>query len=382
MARIVLDLRWVRSQTLDGIARVSLSYTAELLRTSGHQYILLFEDSARKAFCMAWIRNYNSRALCANFWVIICGYDARSIKNRVFLRAKLRSLRPDLYFSFYYIFHRQPGVNLAMVHDLTPLRYPAYFTQASLLFRWLLCSAKGLRWLLKHNDFLITVSQNTYQDIAALLPAYAAKTFVNPLAATPTPSAHKTQHESLASIPTPFILQVGRADPHKNQQGLLAAYAHLEPALQAQYALVFAGPTDPRYTPQLKANVKSHQLSQRVYFTGPLSNTELSALYQAATLMVMPSFYEGFGLPVLEAMHSGTPTLLSQSSSLPEVGGSAAHYTDPHQPEAMAQALAHLLNSAPERECLAKAGRQRAQDFSWSRTASRFLNHLEHILPS
>lgn len=382
MARVVLDLRWVRSQTLDGIARVSLSYTAELLRTPEHDYTLLFQSNALKDFCMQWIREYNPLPLRSNFRIIVCGYDARSFKNRYLLRHQLRLLRPDAYFSFYYIFHRMPGVNLAMVHDLTPLRYPAYFTQASTLFRLLLCSPAGLKWLLKKADFLITVSQNTHQDIVKLLPAYKGKIFVNPLAAAPAAPVNLADCEHIKHIPTPFILQVGRADPHKNQRGLLSAYALLDRSLQTQYALVFAGPTDDRYTPQLRSLANTYPIAERVYFTGPLSNTELNALYQAATLMVMPSYYEGFGLPVLEAMHNGTPTLLSNRSSLPEVGGEAAFYSDPDDIGAMAKALSHLLCSPNERKRLALAGSQRAATFSWSATRTRFLKILAEILPS
>jgi glycosyltransferase involved in cell wall biosynthesis len=381
MAHLVLDLRWVRSQTLDGIARVSLSYAAELLRTSTHEYTLLFQNKALKDFCLRWIDAYSPQPVCSNFRIIVCGYDARSFKNRLLLRPQLRSLRPDVYFSFYYIFHRMPGINLAMVHDLTPLHYPAYFKQASALFRLLLCSPKGLTWLLKQADFLITVSQNTYQDIVALLPAYRDKTFVNPLAAAPAQAIALEACEGLKHITPPFILQVGRADPHKNQQGLLSAYALLDTTLQSQYALVFAGPTDARYTPRLLALASTRQISERIHFTGPLTPTELNALYQAATVMVMPSYYEGFGLPVLEAMSNGTPTLLSDRSSLPEVGGDAACYSPPDHPEALAKSLSQLLNSGSEQERLSTLGRQRAAEFSWSLTRTRFLNILEQILP-
>ena len=205
MAHIVLDLRWARSQTLDGIARVSLSYTAELLRTPKHEYTLLFENKSHQAFCLHWIKAYNPTPLCSSFRTVICGYDARSFKNRFLLRRQLQTLQPDLYFSFYYIFHRMPGVNLAMVHDLTPLRYPEYFKQASLLFRTLLCSRKGLKWLLKQADFLITVSHHPHKDIVALLPHYDSKVFVNPLAAAPNTPVALKDCARLQHITSPFI---------------------------------------------------------------------------------------------------------------------------------------------------------------------------------
>lgn len=376
MARIVLDLRWVRETTLDGIARVSLSYVAELLRTAqpDHTYYLLFTNQALQAFGLAWLKQYHKKPLVANFLTKACGYDARSWKNRVFLYRELKRFNPHFYVSFYYIFHPMPGVNLAMVHDLTPLRYPQYFQQASALFRVLLCRPQGLKWLLRKADYLLTVSHHTRKDLVALAPQYRDKTFVIPLAADPGPTPIGP-----APIPEAYILQVGRADPHKNQWGLLQAYAQLPAALQSRYALVFAGPGDARYTPLLSQEIQRLKLTNRVHLTGALSAEALHTYYAHASLLVMPSFYEGFGLPVLEAMQHGTPTLLAKVASLPEVGGSAAAYFNPHEPEDLARALTHLLNAPELRQQLGQAGQLHAQQSSWHRTSQAFLNHLQDL---
>ena len=376
MARIVLDLRWVRETTLDGIARVSLSYVAELLRTShpNHTYYLLFTHQELKQFCLLWIQQYSKKPLVADFFSKVCGYDARSWKNRVFLYRELKGFQPHFYVSFYYIFHPMPGINLAMVHDLTPLHYPQYFQQASPLFRLLLCQPQGLKWLLHKADYLLTVSHHTRQDLIELAPEYKDKTAVIPLAASPCP-----EDVGPAPLSSPYLLQVGRADPHKNQLGLLRAYAQLSPDLQARYALVFAGPDDERYTPLLTQEIQKQQLTDRVHLTGALSAEALHAYYHHASLLIMPSFYEGFGLPVLEAMQHHTPTLLARVASLPEVGGTAAAYFDPHHPEDLTLQLNALLNAPIRRQALAQAGQLHAQKSSWSHTSQRFLKLLQDL---
>lgn len=375
MARIVLDLRWVRATTLDGIARVSLSYAAELLRSpSPHSYFLLFTDQVLQDFCVQWIKAYDNRKLIAPFGLKNCGYDARSWKNRCFLQGELRGLAPDFYVSFYYIFHPMPGINLAMVHDLTPLRYPDYFKQASPLFRNLLCKPWGLKALLRQADYWLTVSQHTRQDLLKLAPAYTHKTFVIPLAASPAPEV-----PAPSPFTQPYLLQVGRADPHKNQQGLLEAYAELSPELQQRYQLVFAGPTDDRYTPELQRRIEALGLQHRVHLSGPLSAEALHQYYHHASLLIMPSFYEGFGLPVLEAMQHGTPCLLAGVASLPEVGGQAAAYFDPHSHGDLKQKLTALLTAPEHLRKLALDGQQRAQSYSWQATAQQFLHHLQEL---
>lgn len=387
MPHLVLDLRWVRSTTLDGIGRVSLSYTAELLRydndsvLSPYRYTLLFTQATLRDFCLQWIKDYDrQRPLRADYRIKTCGYDARSLKNRTRLAAELKALAPDLYLSFYYIFHRMPGLNLAMVHDLTPLRYPQYFKQASPLFRLMLCHKPGLRFLLQQADRLLTVSESTRQDILAVLPSSPRPNSrtravqVIPLAAAPPEPI-----QASAPLSEPYLLQVGRADPHKNQWGLLQAYARLPHPLQSQYMLVFAGPEDPRYTPALKTEIQRLQLTSRVHFTGSLSATGLHRFYQHAHLFIMPSYYEGFGLPILEAMQYGVPCVLAQVASLPEVGGRAAHYIPPEDPQSMAKAITKILTSPTLHQRMAEASRQRAEAFDWKTTCQQFIDYIEGI---
>ncbi len=389
MARIVLDLRWVRSDVLDGIARVSLCYAAELLRREDHDYVLLFANNRLKTFCMSWIHDYDAnndasrplRSWCA----LVCGFDARSFLNRTRLPELLRPFSPEAYLSFYYIFHPvlpRSCRNFAMVHDLTPLKFPAYFKKASLLFRGLLRHPWGVKLLLSQAHEVITVSRSTRRDLQMLYRGSVHVVYPGVQVRVHTP-LHTPLHSDIQPLlPDPYILQVGRADPHKNQRGTLRAYAALEPALRQQFTLVFAGPTDSRYTPALQAEAIALGVQDRVIFTGALSSTTLQSVYANAIVTVFPSFYEGFGLPVLEAMAQGVPVIVSEAASLPEVAGDAALYVNPSDTRALTQQLVEVLNSAQRRKYLIEKGLQRVPHFHWASTVDGFLKVLRTSLSS
>jgi glycosyltransferase involved in cell wall biosynthesis len=136
--------------------------------------------------------------------------------------------------------------------------------------------------------------------------------------------------------------------------------------------LVVAGAWDPRY-PQSRARVEALDLGDKVRFLGTVPEQDLPALYSGAVLFVFPSEYEGFGLPVLEAMACGTPVVCSNRSSLPEIAGPAAVYVDPEDSSAIAAGLARVLEDDDLRESLSAQGLERARTFSWERTARETL---------
>jgi glycosyltransferase involved in cell wall biosynthesis len=170
-------------------------------------------------------------------------------------------------------------------------------------------------------------------------------------------------------ITAPFILGVGTLEPRKNLKTLLQAFALLPPRLQSQYQLVLAG--KPGWgTAKLQRYLQSYPLRSRLVLTGYVSEVDLRELYAAAEMFVFPSFYEGFGLPVLEALASGCPVIASTAASLKEVAGSAAVFVDPHSPpEEWSRAIARVAESAELRHSLSVAGREQARRFSWESCA-------------
>jgi glycosyltransferase involved in cell wall biosynthesis len=164
------------------------------------------------------------------------------------------------------------------------------------------------------------------------------------------------------------ILYVGRSDPYKNLLGLVDAVAQVRARRSLDVRLRIAGPPDPRY-PAPQARAHELGLTDHVQWLGYLADPALVEAYQAADLLVLPSRYEGFGLPVLEAMACGTPVVCSDRSSLPEVAGDAALLVDPDDTTALADAIARVLSDAALAADLRQRGLARARAFTWRRTA-------------
>ena len=172
----------------------------------------------------------------------------------------------------------------------------------------------------------------------------------------------------------PFLLAVSSLSPHKNFAGLVRALEHLQ---DPAFDVVIAGGTNPAVFSQ-----RANSLPASVKHLGYVSESELRALYERATGFVYSSFYEGFGLPPLEAMACGCPVIVSNAASLPEVCGDAALYFDPHRPENIAAKIQQLMGDSALRERLKQKGLERAEKFSWNRCARETLAVLEQVLVS
>ena len=174
----------------------------------------------------------------------------------------------------------------------------------------------------------------------------------------------------------PYVLFVGTVEPRKNILGLLAAYAQLSATTRQEYELVVAGPVgwaDRATVAQVRA------ASQGVRYLGYVPEQDLAGLTAGAALVAYPSFYEGFGFPVAQALAAGTAVLTSNVSSLPEIAGDAALLVDPHSPAELRDGLEKLLTSPSLRERLGAQGRLRARTFRWENTARASLAWFRRI---
>ena len=180
-----------------------------------------------------------------------------------------------------------------------------------------------------------------------------------------------------------LLLYVGGLSPHKNIDGLLRAVSALPPT-RAPWHLAIVGDVanDTFLTchEQLQAQVREPGLCGRVSFTGFVPDAQLAALYRAATVLVLPSFSEGFGLPVLEAMACGLPVAVSDRFSLPEIVGDAGVLFDPTSTPSITQALSRVLGDAELRASMRAKGLQRATAYSWRRGAERMARILERVV--
>lgn len=271
-----------------------------------------------------------------------------------------------------------PCPGAVTVHDLSFLRYPQAFKPLKRLYLRLMT-----RRSVRQAGVVIAVSESTRQDVIRLLGVSPGKvrTVLNGVesAYRPLEPASREDFRQRVGLVDPFILYVGTLEPRKNIPVLLQAFHQLKQRGDVPHKLVLIGAKGWLYQPIFEA-LESLALQDQVLFPGFVPPHELVAWYSAAEIFVYPSLYEGFGLPVLEAMACGTPVVCSDRSSLPEVAGDAALQVDPTHPEALAEALRSLIHDPALRRHLAARGIARAQYLTWDRSAHETVRAYSQIL--
>jgi glycosyltransferase involved in cell wall biosynthesis len=230
-------------------------------------------------------------------------------------------------------------------------------------------------------DALIAVSEHTKKDILAEFQGTDASkiTVIHEAASSafrPADEEAKNRVRATYGIAGPFILFVGTLKPHKNLATLLSAMAAVRKEKGIRHTLVIAGRADDKH-PEILGQVGAYSFARHI---GEVSDEDLPALYSAAAAFVLPSLCEGFGLPVLEAMACGTPVIVSDASSLPEVAGSAAKSFDPLRVDALAEVLYTVLENHNLRVKMSVEGLDRARLFSWDAAAAQTLRVYEKVL--
>jgi glycosyltransferase involved in cell wall biosynthesis len=213
---------------------------------------------------------------------------------------------------------------------------------------------------------LIAISQATADALVRQCPAAATRTVVAALGVAPVLAGELDPAEA-ATLPLPgFVLAAGTLEPRKNLPRLVAAYRRLPEELRRAHPLVVVGALGWETGPTLQA---LDSLDEQAIRLGYVSDAALAELYRRCAVFCYPSLGEGFGLPVLEAMAAGAAVLTSNLSSLPEVGGDAVAYADPHDVESIAAGLRSLLGEEDRQVELGRLARERAASFSWERFA-------------
>lgn len=301
-----------------------------------------------------------------------CSVPVRSWKEQVRVPGQVRRLDLQSFHAPYSIRpYWLPCPTVVTVFDIIPHLYPSYLPsrKARLAFE------VGLRLSLWTAHRVIAPSLASAVDLYQHYGVPLHRTSVIPLAAAPEfcPLDGAQVQEALARLDLhrPYALYLGTNKPHKNLPRLVEAWAQVMrawPEGNRRPVLVIAGPEDPRY-PEARERAEALGLGQTVRWLGPVAEESLPTLYAGADLFVFPSLYEGFGLPVLEAMACGTPVACARTPALRELVDDSAAQFDPLDVGEMAQVVGDLLRDAAARRTLAEQGAARAMAFTWARTA-------------
>jgi glycosyltransferase involved in cell wall biosynthesis len=311
--------------------------------------------------------------IAAGFDVIPSDFEEFTFAEQLGFKKQLNGLGADL---VHFGMTQQPvlyrGRSITTVHDLTTLRFtnPAKNRLAFKLKQ--IVYGQVLRRAAHKSAAIITPSQFVKDDLvdyAGINPEKVSVTYeaADEITDPPVPTE--------ALLGTQFLLYVGRPTPHKNLGRLIEAYKQLK-AEHPELKLALAGKLDANYRRYQESSIDG------LVFTDFVSDGQLKWLYENCASYVFPSLSEGFGLPGLEAMLHGAPVVSSNATCLPEVNGDAAHYFDPLDTQAIADAINEVLTDKDLRESLIAKGHEQVKKYSWQRTAEQTLEIYQRILGS
>lgn len=303
-----------------------------------------------------------------------------SLAEQVSIPISLRRARADLFHSPHYVLPPlSRGRAIVTIHDCIHLRFPQYLPNRAAYYY-----ARTFMWSAgRQADRILTVSEASKRDIVDMLGVSEDKITVIYNAIEegfwrPPPEDEVKRIRERFQLDRPFLLYVGNVKPHKNLERLIDAFHRVRQG-GTDLTLLIIGDQITRYT-TLRQAVHRHQLHKYVRFLGYVPEQTLSILYRLATAFVFPSLYEGFGLPPLEAMASGTPVVTSNVSSLPEVVGDAAVLVDPYDPDSIAEAIERVVSDTTLRASMVERGYVRAREFSWERSVRRIRDIYAEVI--
>lgn len=345
------------------------TYVRNLVRSlaaidSENRYVLLAKPSDKESL----------RDLPANFHVATESSPVYSLRELVALSWHLYRRKLDLYHSTHYVLPAWVESKVVVtIHDIIHLLYPE-FLPSNLAF---LYAQRMIRRSLSRGDRIIAVSQNTRSDLMHHFDVDGRKiqvvhNGVEDVFRQPLPPEDLARWLRDLGISQPYILFVGNPKPHKNLDNLVKAYARARRLAQFDAPLICVGHRDGS---EFKIRHRAEYLGvgDRVRLLGHVAQEALPAIYQGAALFLYPTLYEGFGLPVIEAMASGVAVITSNTSALKEIAEGYAHLVDPLDIDGMAKAIARCMGDSEHRASLAKLGLRRAEDFRWDRAAKKTL---------
>jgi glycosyltransferase involved in cell wall biosynthesis len=385
MLKVCVDATAVRGK-LSGVGFYNLSLIQalqDLQRQEDFQLSVYFQPALK-----AWLQgNLSPSPLLANVSQHYCLPLPVTIADLLmrFPNSRLEGLerrleQPDIVQGTdHFVFPCRHSRNILTIHDLTFIKYPQYVSKIVTTYRDRL--QRSLKW----TDAVITFAENTKQDLIKYFKIQPERIYV-------TPQASRYQVNDLApeqiqilksqshyDFKRPYLLFVGTLEPRKNIISLIKAFNYLKSTHKIEHQLVLIGQLGWKYESILAA-IQSSPSAAEIHHLSYLSNEQVALFYSQAEVFVYPSFYEGFGLPILEAMTLGTPVITSNSSSLPEVTGDAALLINANDFLELAETIFQVISDRTLRAQLISQGQERARQFSWTKTAQTTLQVYRSVL--
>ncbi len=369
--RIAIDARKLRDYGVGTYVRNLLRHLSRIDRST--EYVLL----CRHDDCGV------ADQLGENFRAVPEPSRPYSVREQVSVPLDLRREGIDLFHAPHYVLPPlTPCRSVVTIHDCIHLRFPQYLPN-KLAYAY----ARASLWVATQRaSRVLTVSETSKRDILRYfrVPDHKIDVIYNAIDerfGDALPDDEIARVRERYQLNDPFVLYAGNIKPHKNLERLIEAFHSLRRGPFENVKLLIIGDEISKYA-TLRRAVHRLKLHKHVRFLGFVPDKTLAALYRLASVFVFPSLYEGFGLPPLEAMASGTPVITSNVSSLPEVVGDAALLIDPYEPESIAEAMRRVLSDANVRAELRAKGLQRAREFSWERSVRRVHQIYEEVLSS
>ncbi|MFQ5707896.1 MAG: glycosyltransferase family 4 protein [bacterium] len=371
---IVIDAHLAVKQ-IDGVARYLNGLLTELPKVDpAIRYTILSLPSEASSLPEAIFANPNVQRVEINV-------DGLSPRQHLMMRGLLQELQADLYHHPQFDLPVGIGVpSVVTIHDLKYLAHPQFLKKKSRLKS--LYIKKSLQHSLKAARQIIAVSKNTLHDLEKLFSFDKEK--VSVIHHGVRKSSRRRADDKIVPpgmMANDFVLFVGTRRPHKNLVGLIEACHILRNRYRLAVDLVVAGKAYADYSEPEKT-VRDLGMESHTHFLDFVPDRDLTALYRSARVVALVSFFEGFGLPLLEAMSYGTPVIGSNTTSIPEVIGDAGLLANPDDPNDIAQKIYQIISDEATAQKLSRAGLQRCKQFTWKSVAKSTLNVYNKALSS
>ena len=367
--RIAIDARKLRDFGIGTYIRNLLRHLARLDATT--EFVVL----CREQDC-AFVTE-----LGENFRAVTEPSRPYSLREQFAIPLELRRAGANLFHAPHYVLPPMtPCRSVVTIHDCIHLRFPQYLPS-----RLGYAYARSSLWVAAHRSArVLTVSEASKRDILEYFRVPESKVTVIYNAIDERfheepPADEVMRVQERYQLTDPFILYAGNIKPHKNLERLIEAFHMVRRGELEHIKLLIIGDEISKYA-TLRRAVHRYKLHKHVRFFGFVPDATLAILYRLARVFVFPSLYEGFGLPPLEAMASGTPVITSNLSSLPEVAGDAAMLIDPYQPDAIAGAMRRVLQDERLRDDMRERGLARVREFSWARSVKQVREIYDEVL--